>query len=256
MSTSLRPIAAFAALALAAAAAAPAQTLTLSPAVVPLAGFPGQSATWELTLHNGASRDIAFGLEARDVVVRGGARAFVAAGELPDSIAATAVFTPAEVTVPGGGSRTVTVTFTLPPSVRHRGVVAFFRSLEPVAATSGQAAFASLGTLFTFTLSEHLALAADLAAEPPTASRNAVLTGALANDGSEPLVTRGVAVILDAAGAVVGKAAFEQRRLLPGERTTARAEYAGELPSGSYQAVATFDVDGRAVTRSAALVVP
>ena len=233
-----------------------AQTLTLSPAVVPLAGSPGESATWELTLHNGADRDIAFGLEARDVVVRDGARAFVAAGELSDSIAATAVFTPARVTVPAGGSRSVAVTFTRPPAVRHRGVVAFFRSLEPVTAASGQAAFASLGTLFTFTLSEHLALAADLVAEPPTASRNAVLSGALANAGSEPLVARGVAVILDAAGAVVGKASFEQRRLLPGERTTARAEYAGELPSGSYQAVATFEVGGRAVTRSAALVVP
>ena len=65
-----------------------------------------------------------------------------------------------------------------------------------------------------------------------------------------------MAVILDGGGTIVGKAAFPTRRLLPGERVEAAVEYAGELARGSYRALATFDVGGRALTRSTQLVVP
>jgi hypothetical protein len=244
-------------LALAAAAApARAQSITLSPAVVPLGGSAGQSVTQTLTLQNDSDLALDFTLEAQDVVVQAGARRFVEAGALPDSIAASAVFTPRELRVPARSRITARVTFTLPREVRHRAVVALFRGVTPVPSGDRQA-FLSLGTLFTFTLSDRASLAAsELRAEPPTASANARLRSTLTNDGDEPVVPAGMAVLLDEGGRLVGKAPFPARRLLPGEATTLVADYPGELAPGRYRAVATLDFGGRALTLSASLVVP
>jgi hypothetical protein len=68
-------------------------------------------------------------------------------------------------------------------------------------------------------------------------------------------VLKGVAVVVDAAGALRGKAPFAAHRLLPGERVALRAEYGGELPPGRYRALATFDYEGRSATRTAEFVV-
>lgn len=237
--------------------AAPAfsQSVILRPAVVPLAGSTGQSVTQTLTLQNETDQPLEFALDAQDVVVRNGARAFVEAGQLADSIAATAVFTPQRLRVQPHSSGTATVTFTLPPQMHHRAVVAFFRGLDTVRA-GGRNARLSLGTLFTFTISDRLSVrAAELEALPPTAGRNAQLAASLVNDGEEPVVPSGMAVILDGAGKLVGKAPFRAHRLLPGEAGKLVTEYGGELAPGAYRVVATFDVAGRPLTLSSRLEV-
>jgi hypothetical protein len=212
----------------------------------------GQSTTQSITLANGTDVALAFDLEAKDVVVRDGRRQFVDPGVLPASIAATAVFSVRSVTIPAGGSSTVEVLVTLPPGTSHRAVVALFRGKTRIRNT-----VPSLGALLTFTLSEGFRLQpSDLAVETQTASSNLALAAPLANEGDEPLVPKGVAVILDASGALVGRVAFEQHRLLPGERGTVRAEYPGELPPGAYRALATFEYEGRAATREAGFEVP
>lgn len=237
---------------LALAGTASAGTLTLSPAVVPLSGRLGQSAAQSLTLRNDTELPLAFVLEAKDVVVRDGRRVFVDAGELPDGIAATAVFSVGELTVGPGESRSVQLVVTLPRGAVQRAVLALFRGTTRI----GNAT-ASLGALLTFTVSGEFSLAAESpVVQPQTASANLGFQVALANDGREPLVPKGVAVILDARGALVARVAFESRRLLPGERTTVRAEYPGELPAGAYRALATFEYEGRAATRQAEFRVP
>jgi len=55
---------------------------------------PGQSTTQAMTIFNLTPTDFEFDLEAMDVAVREGQRVFVRAGELPGSIARTAVFSP------------------------------------------------------------------------------------------------------------------------------------------------------------------
>ncbi|MDB5799005.1 MAG: putative lipoprotein [Paucimonas sp.] len=232
------------------------QSLNLSPAVVPLKGHAGQSVTQELTLRNDADQALDFTLEADDVIVRDGARVFVKAGNLADSIAATAVFSVPRVHVPAHSSATVTVTLTLPPALRHRAVVVYFRGTTLVNAGARQATL-SLGTLFTFAISDHVSLAAGgLDIKPPSASANTQVQTALFNDGSEPLVASGMAVLLDAGGRLVGKVPLPPRRLLPGEKTLLAADYPGELHAGAYRAVATINAEGRATTLSASFAVP
>jgi hypothetical protein len=89
-----------------------------------------------------------------------------------------------------------------------------------------------------------------------TPARNAAFEQELANDGGEPLVPLGVAVILDRRGRAVGRSAFERRRLLPGERATFRTVYPAELPPGEYRVLATFEFEARVLTATAGLLVP
>jgi hypothetical protein len=243
---------AFAAALAATPLAGAAQTLSLSPAVVPLGGRFGQSTRQTLTLTNGTARELAFELQAHDVIVRDGVRVFVAAGEVPGSIAATAVFSTRKVSVPPGATASVEVTLTLPPAAEHRAVVALFRGVTRIRDDRGAAATASLGTLLTFALSDSYSVAAsELTVRSQTPSRNLGFEQAFTNDGLEPVVLKGVTAILNADGALVGKVPSQPHRLLPGERASLRVDYAGELPSGRYRALATFDFVGRPLTRAA-----
>jgi hypothetical protein len=232
---------------------AAAQSLTLSPAVVPLLGRPGQSTTQHLTLFNGTSQAHSFELVAKDVVVRDGQRQFVDAGELRGSIAATAVFSARSLRVPPGQERAVDVTVTLPAQMPCRAIVVMFQGTTLI----GGRATASIGSLLTFDLAGRLSISpGGLQVAPPTTSTNARFTIPVINDGTEPTIVRGVAAILDASGALVGKVAIEPHRLLPGERAELHADYPGELRTGSYRIAATIESAKRAWSRSAGLDVP
>jgi hypothetical protein len=237
------------------AATVRAQSLVLRPAAVPLKGQVGQSVTQVLTLNNESDQPLEFDVVAQDVVVRDGKRVFVEAGKLAGSIAATAVIEPHRVRVAPHSSSSATVIFTVPEGVRHRAAIALFKGTTAVQAGQRKA-FLSLGTLFTFAVSDNVSVKGELRATPPTAKENASLAGVLANDGSEPVVATGVAVLVDEAGRMVGKSAFEPKRLLPGESAMLRAEYPGELEPGSYRAIGTFDIAGRPLTLTSPLLVP
>jgi hypothetical protein len=66
-----------------------------------------------------------------------------------------------------------------------------------------------------------------LAVQPQTPTRNLAFQQALANDGAEPVVLKGLTVIVDAAGVLRGHVPFQAHRLLPGESASLRAGYAG-----------------------------
>jgi hypothetical protein len=233
-----------------------AQTLTLSPAVVPLGGHLGQSVRQTLKIDNATALALDFELQALDVVARNGRRVRLNAGEVAGSIAATAVFSARRVTVPARAARTVDVTLTLPRATSARAVVVLFRGLTRIARAGRGAATASVGTLFTFSVGGEVAVAAsDVAVSPQSAASNLRFEQTFVNSGTEPLVLRGMTVIVDAAGALVGKVPAGPQRLLPGERTSLRSEYPGELARGRYRALATYEFEGRAVTRAAEFTV-
>lgn len=246
LALALAPVAAF---------AADDGTLSLSPAVVMLRGELGQSTTQTLTFRNGTSRAFSFDLVAQDVVVRDGKRAFVEAGSIAGSIAATAVFSPKHIDVAPGGTAAVSMTVTLPPGTTQRAVLALFRGTNRV--LSGTVPMtASLGTLLTFTASDQLALTASpLQVRAQSANENLVVIGTCTNSGREPVVAKGVLAVLDARGTLVGKSEVQPRRLMPGETMNVDAEYGGELNAGRYRVFLTYDYDGKSLSRSADVVV-
>jgi hypothetical protein len=251
----MRPVALLAILSVLTVLPLSAQTISLSPAVVQLTGTLGQSSTQILTLSNGLQTPMAFDLIAQDVVVRDGVRTFLEAGAEADSIAATAVFSPATIVVPAGGSKSVSVTFTARPPAANRAVVALFRGRTRI--ENGQTGtIASLGALLTFTLSDDIQItAAELVVQLPSATTLLCFADTLTNTGAEPAVAKGVAAILDGGGRLVGRAPFEGHRLLPREVGVMRAEYPGELTTGRYRVVATIEYEGRALTKTAEFVV-
>jgi len=230
-------------------------TLSLSPAVITLRGEAGQSTTQTLTLRNQTSRTMSFDVVAEDVIVRNGARAFVEAGKIPGSIAATAVFSERHVKVASGNSATVTATFTIPPNAGSRAVVAMFRGTDKI--KNGNAtSTASLGSLLTFALSDNTALATGaLQVEPQSATTNLAIAQTCTNSGSEPLVAKGMLAVIGADGRIAGKAALAPRRLLPGERASLGAQYGAELSPGRYRVLVTYDYEGRSSTQSAEVTI-
>jgi hypothetical protein len=229
------------------------QTVSLTPSVIELKGTFGQSTTQALRMTNATSIDLTFELLAQDVVTAAGRRVFVEAGDLPNSIAATAVFSPARLTIPARSSSSVLVTVTVPPGATSRAMIALFKGTTGIA--SGRTtSTVSLGTLMTFTLSDHLAVSAsELFVGAQSDTRNVAFEIALNNGGAEPVTPRGLVVILDRNGSLAGKVQFPNLRLLPGERLDYRVEYPGELRKGRYRVLSTFDIAGQTTTRSGSL---
>lgn len=232
-------------------------SVSLSPAVVMVKCKLGQSYTQTLMITNQTEQELVFEMIAEDVLVRDGKRVFVGAGETPGGIAATAVFTRKEVVVNPRQSPSVGVTFTIPPQTPLRAAVAVFRGVTRISGPEAVNMTASLGTLFTFTASENFRIeTSPIALSAQSATTNLGISQILTNTGSEPVVTGGVAAVLDEAGAIVGKAAFEQQRLLPGERLLFRAEYSAELKAGRYRVLASFQYEAQVITNSTDFAVP
>jgi hypothetical protein len=112
---------------------------------------------------------------------------------------------------------------------------------------------ASVGTLMTFALSGDI-IAADASPmdiHPATASSNFFAAQHVTNSGTEPVVVTGMLAIVGSTGTLVGKQAIPPWRMLPGETTDVRVEYGGDLPSGSYRALVTYDLTDKTLTSSA-----
>jgi hypothetical protein len=150
-----------------------APSLALSPAVIMLKAQPGVSSTHLLTMTNRTHNKFKFVLEAFDVVIRDGKRAFVQAGETEGGIARSAVFDPPAIELQAGESGRVKITLTVPPEAKVRAVVAIFHG-QTVLQGKGELMFTgSLGALITYNLSGKIEMrAAALAVSPQTESSN------------------------------------------------------------------------------------
>jgi hypothetical protein len=234
--------------------------ISLSPSVVTLTGQSGQAHRQTLRLTNHTARELSFTLEAQDVVAEGGRRTFVAAGERPGSIAATAVFSPRELVIAPGAVGSADVTVTIPKGSSIRGVAAIFRGQTVVGNERGVAMTASLGALITFSVSSDVRLeAATVDVSDQTDTSNLAVTEWVTNVGTEPVVASGAAAVLNDAGTLVGKVSLEPQRLMPGERLLLKAEYPSLLPAGRYRAILSLEYDDHArkvLTCAAEFAVP
>ena len=234
--------------------------ISLSPSVVIVTGQPGQAFRQTLRLTNHSSRELAFRLEAQDVVAEDGRRVFVAAGERSGSIAATAVFSPKDIVIAPGAVGTADVTLTMPPGSTVRGVAAIFRGQTVVGNQNGVAMTASLGSLITFTVSDNIRLEGGTPdVSEQTDTNNLAVTEWVTNVGSEPAVASGAAAFLNEEGSLIGKVSMEPQRFMPGERLAFKAEYPALLAPGRYRAILSLEYDDHArkvLTRTAEFAVP
>jgi hypothetical protein len=236
---------------------APRLSIALSPAIIAVRCKPGQGTTQTLTISNRTAGEVRFNLETQDVVVMEGKRSLSPAGQIANSIAATTVAAPAAVLVKPGEDASVQVTFTLPPETAQRAVVTFFRGVLANPGNGVVGLGASLGTLITFNLSTDYKLeSGPLQASLQTPEANAILSEELRNTGSEPVVPKGVIVILDESGKRVAKAPFKTQRLLPGERLIFAAINPAQLAPGHYRTLSSFEFERRVFTSAGEFTIP
>lgn len=230
---------------------APAPRLSLTPAVVILHAHFGESVRQTITLGNETEAGIQFTMSAEDVIVRNGKRVFVPAGQLPRSIAATAVFFQRSGYIGPHSSSPALFILTVPAQTPIRAVAIYFRNKNVSTAHGTVFVNASLGALVTFVLTNDLSVSAQpVHVHPATASENLKVADVLTNDGSEPVVPEGMAAFIGSNGALAAKVPFEAARLLPGERLRFTAEYGGRLKPGKYRVLCSFQYENRTLTAS------
>jgi hypothetical protein len=235
----------------------PQAAISLSPAIIMVRCKPGQGTTQTLTIVNHTANDVGFHLETEDVVVREGKRSFSPAGQIANGIAASSVASPAAVVVKAGEEASVQVTFTLPPETAQRAVVTFFRGGVAPSVNGEIGLNASLGTLITFNLSSDYGVEiGPVQASPQTPSANMILSHELRNSGSEPVMPKGVIVILNASGKRVAKAPFVSQRLLPDERLIFAATNPAQLAPGRYRTFSSFEFEGKVLTSAGEFTIP
>ena len=232
--------------------------ISLSPAVIMAKGGFGQGLTQTLTISNQTLRDLSFDLVAEDVIIKDGKRVFVPAGETPSSIAATAVFSQKTVLVKSFTAASVDVRLTIPAQTNLRAIVAIFRGTDKLQTSSDSVGMtASLGTLITFSLTGNVKLQPEtVRVNPASDTANMTIAQWISNTGAEPALPEGTAAVLNAGGALVGKANFAPQRLLPGERLEFSAEYPADLAPGKYRALCSFQFEGQTMTSQAGFDVP
>ncbi len=211
----------------------------------------GQSTTQTLTIVNHTGSEMGFNLVTEDVVVSDGKRWFSPAGQTSNGIAVNSVVSPASVTVKAGEEASVQVNVTLPRDTKQRAVVTFFRGVLTAAATGTVGLGASLGTLITFNLSsDNKVEIGPIRASTQTDSANVILSEDLLNTGSEPVIPKGVVVILNTSGTRVAKASYAAQRLLPGEQLTFTTTNPAQLMPGHYRTLSSFEFERQIVTSS------
>jgi hypothetical protein len=236
---------------------APQASIALFPAIIMVRCKPGQSTTQTLTIVNHTANDLSFNLATEDVVVRDGKRSFSPAGQIAKGIAVNSVASPASVVVKAGEEASAQVTFTLPPETAQRAVVTFFRGV--IAAPGGGAIGmgASLGTLITFNLSsDYKVEPGPVEASLQTPVANVILSEELRNSGTEPVIPKGVVVILNTSGKRVAKAVIGPQRLLPGERLIFAATNPAQLAPGHYRTLSSFEFEGKILTSAGEFTIP
>jgi len=240
-----------------AASDVPQASISLSPAVIMVRCKPGQGTSQTLTIVNHTANEASFRLATEDVVVREGKRSFSPAGQVANGIAASSVASPALVVVKAGEEASVQVTFTLPLETGQRAVVTFFRGVVVPSVNGAIGLSASLGTLITFNLTDDYKVEiGPVQASPQTPAANAILSQELHNSGSEPVMPKGVIVVLNMSGKRVAKAPFVSQRLLPDERLIFAATNPEQLAPGHYRTLSSFEFEGKVITGAGEFTVP
>jgi len=145
----------------------------------------------------------------------------------------------------------------VPSPDRQRAVFTFFRAVVPPPGDGKVGLAASLGALITFNLSSDyqvVSKAVQVSAQTPAA--NATFSEELSNIGAEPVVPRGVIVILNTSGRRVAKATFSPQRLLPGERLVFTATNPGQLRPGHYRTLSSFEFERMVLTSGGEFTIP
>lgn len=223
-----------------------------------IACIPGQSITIPYEVTNGTESPFHFTVDAVDAVVLDGKRTYVPAGITEGGIAASAKGSPVEFDIAPGQHGESSVTFTMPIGSPQRAAIVFFRGKPPAPTEKNQPSIQiSLGALITCKVSDQYSFGAGLFQyDPQSEAANVSVSYELTNNGVEPVSPKGTMALLNSSGKLVGKAQFQARQLLPGEREIFKTSSPAVLPPGRYRVVSVFEYGGVSTNGGGEVLVP
>ncbi len=125
-------------------------SVTLVPTMILDQGTPNQSSTHTLTIHNRTPFEMAFAVEARDLVSQDGKPVYLTAGEAEGSVAATVVYSTRTLEVKPMQSASLEITLTMPEHTTVRGVAILLNARSGLPQGEAGLVTASLGSIITW----------------------------------------------------------------------------------------------------------
>jgi hypothetical protein len=132
-------------------------TLSLSPTFSVLQVEPGASASQVLALANNTGSELTFEVAVLDVEVRDGKTVYLRAGDMPNSIAASAVLSQRYLNIKPRDKTSLTVTFTVHPQTASRGLLILLKGTDRATFGGTMSLTPTLGSLVTIILPENSA---------------------------------------------------------------------------------------------------
>ncbi len=125
-------------------------SLTLIPTMILDGTQPNQSSTHTLVVHNRTPFEMAFAVEARDLVTQKGKPVYLNPGQAEGSVAATIVYSTRTLEVKPMQSASLEITLTMPDHTAVRGVAILLNSRSGMSQGEAGSLSASLGSFITW----------------------------------------------------------------------------------------------------------
>ena len=240
-------------------------SLGLTPAMVDANVKRGKTYVQEFTVVNDTGTRLRFHCFVNDYWYgEKNERVITRPGTQPRSASNWVQFSPSEIIIEPRSSGVVKAIISVPESAAGGYYTIPFFEGEPVEkptdtqkdGTAIAAVAVRLGGLLmlaTEDKSEYNLSVAGAKVLPPTAASALEMQFDLNNSSTAHARVRGMFVILDAAGKIVGRGRVEEKRYLPGQRDFLNTTWAGELSSGKFTAIVTLTYD-RAGSEPASLI--
>ncbi len=234
----------------------------------------GGAKSGQITIDNPTDRIVQVKVYTEDwryTSARDGTKEFFPPGITPYSCSKWLAFSPDEFTMSPFGRQTVNYTVTVPADAQggHVAVVFFESSLgeTPREDIVGMNLVVRIGVLFFVEPEGTVSRRADIDGLSVTSTKQdpLALSVLFKNAGTVDLFCAATYDIIDAAGKVFARGAFNDAYTLPGDEATLRATWSEPLKPGTYDLVLTLDMSklpgqemplpGEVITKEASLVI-
>lgn len=231
------------------------QTLGITPALVDAKVKRGATYSQAFTISNNTSTRLRLRSSAADFWYgEHNERIDALPGTQPRSASTWVQFSPAEQILEPNSSAVVNAVITIPQTAAGGYYTVPIFETEAVdaglAATIGKTAtaavmirFRGLLLLTTEDATEYNVEVVNGRITAPTSSTELKMELDLRNRSTAHASVRGIFAIVDTAGKLAGRGKIEEKRYLPGQRNTLKADWAGQLAPGRYTTIVTLTYD-------------
>lgn len=230
-------------------------SINISPPSIHISVPPGGAKSGAITVENKSDDPMDVKAYIEDwVYTADGGKTFKPAGTTPLSCAKWITINPQKFHLEPKGKLGVQYTISVPQDAEggHYAVIFFESALNEAEATEGNVVVRFSGRIGSIIYQEtegkvnKVGSITSFTSGRPDQNNPLEFKITLKNEGNTHILANGILNIMDKDGNVLGKKEFGPINTLSGETRECKAEWLGELPEGTYDAIATLDIGGGA----------